>query len=133
MEKITLKLEFNTEFSIFTTDFNKIPREFIYFLKKKYFLEKITGRFIEEFPETFNGYVIIHANEIVNTKNCYNLLFYTLVQATENMKISAQKYLSRDIKINDKDDYLEFSILISKDSEYITIPNDQEIIFNFSD
>lgn len=128
MSKFTL--QFDPKNEMFIGKFEETPREFIEFLKEKGFIEKVTPLFIAEMPEKFNGE--INMDPDANPEDKYWIFFYLSIKATDNMKISTQEYLSRDIDINDEDGKIEFNILVPKNSNFVKKANNKEIIFDFS-
>lgn len=127
MEKITLPFDQKNE--MFMGEFKDVSRDFIQFLKDNGLLEKVTPEFIEMMPETFDGKLNI--DPAANTEDAYWVFFYLNVKATEEMKISTQEYLSRDIDINEDDETLEFNFFVPKTSKFVIKADDQEMILSF--
>ncbi len=127
MQKFSLS--FNKKEEMFKGSFKDVSKEFILLLKGKRILEKVRPEFLELMPESFDGE--LNTDPKANPKNTLWVLFYLKVKATPEMKITMQKFLSRDININEKSDMLEFSIVIPTHSHYVEKMDENEIILNF--
>ena len=125
----TFTLVFNEKEEIYFGRFQGVAKSFIQLLKYQGFLEDVTSEFIESLPETFDGELNIVPE--ANGEDRLWVFFYTEMIATEEMKISTQKYLNRDIDINEDDDKLEFNIFVPKSSAYVQKSDEKEIILNF--
>lgn len=124
----TFSLPFDPKDEMFMGSFKSVSREFIRLLKNMGLLEKVTEEFIETLPETFD--MVVNNDPVANTEDKFWIFFYPDIKVTEEMKISTQEYLSRDINI-EEDDTLDFNILIMKDSKFVKKADDQELIFEF--
>ena len=127
MQKFSLP--FDKKEGMFKGAFKDVSRDFILLLKEKGLLEKVRPEFVELMPESFDGE--LNTDPKANPKDTLWVFFYLKVKATPEMKIAMQKFLSRDIDINEKSDMLEFSIVVPIHSHYVEKIDDNEIILNF--